>query len=251
MPRRKKRHKILIVNDDGIEGLGLKPLIKALQSLGDVTTLVPIRERSTSSHCLTLHKPLRLKTLGPRLHTLSGTPADCSRFGILQLMKQVDLVVSGINHGHNLGQDVLYSGTVAAAAEAALLGIPAIAASRGVGPGGYEACAAFTRKLAKQVLEKGLGTGSILNVNFPPVPSSRIRGMRLARLGDRVYDKKVTVRVDPRGDSYYWMAGRGVRNVLTNGTDVKAIFDRFIALTPLTLDTTDYSSLTELESWAL
>ena len=167
-------------------------------------------------------------------------------------MKQrVDLVVSGINRGHNLGQDVLYSGTVAAAAEAALLGIAAIAVSRGEGPGGYEAGAAFTRTLARRVLKDGLHPGDLLNVNIPPITASRIKGARLTRLGDRVYDKKVTVRVDPRGGSYFWMAGKRVRNVLAKGTDVAAIEDRCIAVTPLTLDTTDYKALAEMEAWNL
>jgi 5'-nucleotidase len=251
-PKRKKIQRILVVNDDGINGEGLRPLIKALKPLGRVTTLVPERERSTASHSLTLHKPLRLGDAPGGIHTLNGTPADCARFGVLCLMKEkVDLVVSGINRGHNLGQDVLYSGTVAAAAEASLLGVPAIAASRGLGPGGYEAGAAFIRKLARRVLKDGLPAGRVLNVNFPPISASRIRGARLTRLGDRVYDKKIVVRSDPRGGSYFWIAGRGVKNVLANGTDVRAVSERFIAVTPLTLDTTDYSALAEMETWAL
>lgn len=244
--------RILIVNDDGIHGEGLRPLIEALRQLGRVTTVVPERERSTASHSLTLHKPLRLTKVAGEIHTLNGTPADCARFGVLNLMKErVDLVVSGINRGHNLGQDVLYSGTVAAAAEATLLGIPAIALSRGLGPGGYEAGAAFARTLARTVLKEGLPRGRVLNVNFPPLPASRMRGVRLTRLGDRVYDKKIVVRTDPRGDSYFWMAGRRVKNVLADGTDVRAIADRCIAITPLTLDTTDYAGLADMEAWGL
>ncbi|MDE2292006.1 MAG: 5'/3'-nucleotidase SurE [Elusimicrobia bacterium] len=246
--------RILVVNDDGLHGDGLEPLRAALAPLGNVTVLVPERERSAASHCLTLHKPLRLRLARPGIHTLNGTPADCARFGILHMLRpRCDLVVSGINRGHNLGQDVVYSGTVAAAMEGTLLGVPSLAVSQGLrrGRADYQAAASFAALLAKRVLRGGLPRGVCLNVNVPPRPAERLKGWKAARLGERVYDKTVTMRTDPRGDAYFWLAGRRVSGLDVPGTDVAAVKDGFISVTPLRLDATDPRLLPALGRWRL
>lgn len=246
---RKKR--ILVVNDDGLHGEGLTPLREALASLGTVTAIVPERERSAASHCLTLHKPLRLKPHGPGLYAINGTPADCARIGVLHLMRSgVDLVVSGINRGHNMGQDVIYSGTVAAATEAAMLGVPAVAVSQGLkgGKGDYRAAAAFAVRLAKRLLahpQKGI----LLNVNVPALPPEAVKGWKTVRLGERLYDQNVAVRRDPRGDLYFWMAGRWVRGRDVPGTDIAAVRAGYVSVTPLSLDPTDVAALPKVAAW--
>lgn len=248
MPREKR---ILVVNDDGLHGEGLTPLREALKALGKVTAIVPERERSAASHCLTLHKPLRLKPHGPGLFAINGTPADCARIGVLHLMRAgVDLVVSGINRGHNLGQDVIYSGTVAAASEAALLGVPALAVSQGLkgGRGDYRAAAAFAVRAAKRLLA-GPKRGTLLNVNVPALSPEDVKGWKAVRLGERLYDQNVAVRRDPRGDHYFWMVGRWVRGRDLPGTDVAAVRAGYISVTPLRLDPTDAAALPKVAAW--
>lgn len=245
--------RILVVNDDGIHGPGLMPLVLALRRLGAVTVVVPERERSTASHALTLHKPLRLHEAASRIYTLSGTPSDCARFGILRLMKEkVDLLVSGVNRGHNLGEDVLYSGTVGAAYEGALLGIPSLAVSRGWGEAsGFQAAAAVTLRVARQLLRHVLPAGLCLNLNVPERPPARIRGVRVARLGKRVYSKDIAMRRDPRGRQYFWMMGRTVSGVSDPGSDIAAVEQGYAALTPLLVDMTDHRTMELLRQWRL
>ncbi len=251
--RRKKKH-ILVVNDDGVHGEGLKPLIDALSELGDVTTLVPEKERSAESHALTLHKPLRLRRIGPNFVRLNGGPADCARLGVLKLLKgKVDLIVSGINQGYNLGQDVVYSGTVAGAMEGALLDIPSFAISQGLKgrPGDYFKAALFARRLGAEVLRNGLPPGVILNVNVPVRPNPRGMQAHWTRLGRRLYTKTITKRRDPSGRSYYWLQGRSIRGVAEHGTDVAATQHGHIAVTPLSIDNTHVPSLTKLRGWKI
>lgn len=246
--------RILIVNDDGFHGEGIDPLRAALAALGTVTVLVPERERSAASHSLTLHKPLRMREGRPGVHTLNGTPADCARFGILHILRGAcDLVVSGVNRGHNLGQDVVYSGTVAAAMEAALLGVPAVALSQGISRGraDYTAAAAFAARISRRVLSAGLPAGVALNVNVPASGGRPPIGWKAARLGERLYDKTIAVRRDPRGGSYFWLAGRRVGGRNLPGTDVAAVKAGYIAVTPLRLDSTDRALLGKLDSWAV
>ena len=246
-----RQKRILVVNDDGLHGEGLNPLREALAPLGKVTAIVPERERSAASHCLTLHKPLRLKPHGPGLFAINGTPADCARIGVLHLMRAgVDLVVSGINRGHNLGQDVIYSGTVAAASEAALLGVPALALSQGLkgGRGDYRAAAAFAVRAAKRLLA-GPKRGTLLNVNVPALAPEDVKGWKIVRLGERLYDQNVAVRRDPRGDLYFWMVGRWVKGRDLPGTDVAAVRAGYISVTPLRLDSTDDAALPKVAAW--
>lgn len=243
--------RILVVNDDGVNGEGLEPLLAALAPLGRVTALVPERERSAASHCLTLHKPLRIRPHRMGILSVNGTPADCSRLGVIHLLKKrCDLVVSGINRGHNMGQDVFYSGTVAAALEGALLGVPAMAVSQGLkgGKGDYRAAAAFAARLAARLLAGGR-LPACLNVNAPALPPEKVKGWRSVRLGERVYDQVVHARRDPRGSDYFWMAGRWVRGRDLPGTDIGVVKAGYIAVTPLALDSTDRAAVGTVSQW--
>lgn len=247
-----KKPRILVCNDDGLHGPGLRPLIAAMRRLGAVTAVVPAQERSADSHSLTLHKPIRVYEASPRLFTLNGKPADCARLGILEIMKSnVDLVVSGINRGYNLGEDIVYSGTVAAAREATLLGLPAIAFSQDPASTDYRASAAFAATLAKLVLAKGIPRGICLSVNIPAPKAGKLKRALVTRLGKRIYSKEVTLRRDPRGGDYYWLAGSSVSSVFEPGTDVDAVSKGHISLTPLHIDVTDRPTMGLLKSWRL
>lgn len=240
----------MVTNDDGWSGPGLKPLIAAMNRLGQVTTCVPHQERSADSHSLTLHKPLRIHHASKNFYALNGSPADCARFGILEILKgKVDLVVSGINKGYNLGEDVIYSGTVAAAMEATLLGVPSIAFSQDQESPSFSQAAAYARKIARLALKQKLPEGIFLNVNFPNV--RKYRGAKAVSLGRRVYSKEVTKRLDPRGGHYYWLAGKTVEGVAARGTDVSGVADGFVSITPLRIDSTDEAMLQSLRSWPL
>ncbi|MBI5239316.1 MAG: 5'/3'-nucleotidase SurE [Elusimicrobia bacterium] len=247
-----RRPRILVTNDDGLHGPGLRPLIAAMQGLGTVFAVVPDQERSADSHSLTLHKPICVHRLPEGVVTVTGSPADCARFGVLREMKgAVDLVVSGINRGYNLGEDIIYSGTVAAAREARILGMPAIAFSQDPGQRSYEASAGFARDLACQVLKRGLPPGVILNVNFPSPKAGKFRGAAAARLGRRIYSNAINRRSDPCGRTYYWLGGSRARWVKLPGTDVAAVASGRVSLTPLHLDQTDRPMLAALKGWTL
>jgi len=246
-----RKPNILVTNDDGIHGPGLLPLARAMRQVGNVTIVVPREERSADSHSLTLHKPIRVHKVSRQIYTLNGSPADCARFGILEITgSKVDLVVSGINNGLNLGEDVVYSGTVAAAMEATLLTLPAIAFSQSRSDDvDYAFAARFAVKLARQVLKQGIPPGVCLNVNFPDPKRKNKKPPVAVRLGSRIYSKAVTKRADPRGDHYYWLAGKTVTGINAKGTDVAAISQGHISITPLHIDNTDHPMLTTLKSW--
>ncbi len=247
-----KRPKILVCNDDGIHGAGLAALVSAMRRIGQVTVSVPEHERSADSHSLTLHKPIRVRQVEKSVFTLNGSPADCARFGVLEILQQkVDLVVSGINRGYNLGEDVIYSGTVAAAMEATLLKVPAIAFSADPATVDYRPAAAFAQRLARQLLRKGLPLGVCLNVNFPVPPKGGFTSALPAKLGRRIYGTTITRRADPRGLEYFWLAGREVTGVDEPGTDVAAVSRANISVTPLKVDNTDAEFLKDLSHWKL
>ncbi|MBI5243837.1 MAG: 5'/3'-nucleotidase SurE [Elusimicrobia bacterium] len=249
---RSRRPRILVVNDDGIHGIGLLPLIAVLSGLGEVTAVVPERERSADSHCLTLRRPLRVTLLRPGLYMADGSPADCARIGALEIVKRPDLAVSGVNNGFNLGSDVIYSGTVAGATEATLLGIPALSVSRGQGrTQDFRPASELAGKIAAQILRRGLPQGVCLNLNVPPLSGRRLRGVRITALGRRIYGKKVTARRDPYGAPYYWLAGRYISGFPDKGTDVTAVRDGFASLTPLHVDNTHRPTLKLLKRWDL
>ncbi|MCB9759048.1 MAG: 5'/3'-nucleotidase SurE [Alphaproteobacteria bacterium] len=248
--------RILISNDDGIHAYGLDPLAEALAPLGEVWIVAPEREQSTQSHALTLHKPLRVRERDARRFAVSGTPADCVYMAVLHLMPEPPgLVVSGINRGGNLGNDVLYSGTVAAAMEACLFGLPAIAASLEVDwrvrarDHHWDTAASIVASLARDVLAHGLPRRTLLNLNVPDVPASQLKGIRATRMGIRHYENEVTERLDQRGQPYFWIGGTHVEFEAIAGTDGPAVEAGYASVTPLQADLTHPGALERLRDW--
>lgn len=236
---------ILVTNDDGIYGAGLRPLMKILESLGNVTTVVPDQERSGASHSITLHKPFRIHEVEPRLFFTNGTPADCVKYAVRHMFKgKVDLIVSGINSGPNLGNDVVYSGTVAGAREGAMLGISSFAVSVAeLANGDFDQAAVVAGRIADNLLAMAVPLCRVyLNVNVP----RGAKGMMLTAVGTRIYDEKVACRTDPRGKKYYWLAGRFVSGKHHEGTDITAVSNGFVSVTPLHLDPTAYNEFNRL-----
>lgn len=238
---------LLVTNDDGIHAAGLAALASALDDLGDVHVLAPEREQSACGHALTLHRPLRVEQVRDRWWSVNGTPSDCVNLAVLGFLPSPPvLIVSGINHGGNLGDDVTYSGTVSAAMEGTLLGVPSIAVSLLEG-GDVATAGRVARLVASRVLVEGLPPKTLLNVNVPPVTP---RGARMTRLGHRVYDAKIVEQRDPRGRVHYWIGGGEPRWESLEGTDMAAIHDGFVAITPLHLDLTHHRALAQLADWS-
>ncbi|MGA0164335.1 MAG: 5'/3'-nucleotidase SurE [Bdellovibrionota bacterium] len=249
--------RILVSNDDGFFTDGIAELARALERLGEVWVVAPDREQSASGHSLTLHRPIRAKPVrkDKRIYAVDGTPTDCVNVAINRLMPtKPDIVVSGINRGANLGDDVTYSGTVAAALEAALLGVPAIAVSAVENENDefrYEAAADFAAYLAEKVVRHKLDPGMVLNVN---VPSETVMGERrcvICKMGKRVYDSVLEERIDPRGRPYYWVGGSSVKSQIDPDTDCEAADKKRISVTPIQLDMTKYSFLPKMSLWDL
>ncbi len=237
---------ILVSNDDGIQSEGIRCLETALASLGEVYTVAPDQEQSAVSHSLTLHRPLRIDEVGPRRFAVNGTPTDCVHLAVKGFLNlRPDVVVSGINKGPNLGDDVTYSGTVAAALEGALLGIPAIAVSLVTfsSPYRFEAAAEFSALLAEAIVGPRFPSDSLLNVNVPNLPRDRIRGYRYTRQGKRHYADHIEMRTDPRGRKYYWIGGDDLGFDPIEGSDCVAIHDDYISVTPLRGDLTHHAAL--------
>ncbi len=252
---------ILISNDDGIYGPGLKPLINALRPLGRVIAVVPDSERSAASHSITLHKPFRVQTLPMQLpngkiihlYTTNGTPSDCIRFGVLELLKnkKPDLIVGGINLGPNMGEDTVYSGTVAVAREGAMMNVDSFAVSVLSGSDkDFESAARASYRIAKTLLKKHLPSGVFLNVNVPSLPNNKVP-IAYTRLGKRVYGKVIPSGVDPRGQTYYWLAGDMPKGIPAPGTDMAAVKDRKVSVTPLSVDTTLAPFLPIISRWKI
>jgi 5'-nucleotidase len=248
--------RILITNDDGVHADGLFALKVALAPLGDIFVIAPERPRSAAAHAITLHKPVRLNKValrdGSEAFAVSGTPADCVVLGSQAVMDgAVDIVVSGVNHGPNLGWDVHYSGTVAAAKEAAMTGHAAIAISvASYAPGiSFTAAAAFAAILASRLAERPLPIGTVVNVNVPDLPASEIAGIAVTYQGPRQYVDRYERRTDPAGRDYYWLGGTPADARAPEGSDVRAIADNKIAITPLHLDMTAYDMLDMMREW--
>lgn len=243
---------ILVTNDDGIHSPGITVLAEHLAQLGRVVVVAPDRERSAVGHSLTLHSPLRAEEIRPRVYAVDGTPTDCVNLGIHGLLAdRPALVVSGINRGGNMGDDITYSGTVAAAMEATMMGVPAFAISLESGP--FEAAeftmaARFAAILGEAMLHRRLPPDTFLNVN---VPVGTPEGVRLTRQGKRIYGDVVIEKVDPRGRKYYWIGGGELGFQDVEGTDFHAVHSRCISVTPLHLDLTNYRSFDELADWNL
>ena len=250
-----ERPLILLSNDDGINARGLGALAERLADLGDLLVVAPDRERSATSHAFTMSRPIRVEQVRPGWYSIDGTPVDCVYLGVLELApRRPSLLVSGINHGLNLGSDVFYSGTVACAVEAAIRGVPAIAMSLDChhrasgGAAGFGAAATFAHALARATLVEGLPEGTLLNVNVPAGAPSRYR---FTRLGKRLYRDQVEPRDDLRGRRYYWLGGPPVGVGDVEGTDGRAMTDGMVSVTPLGLDLTHGGLLQRLPGWRL
>lgn len=245
--------RILISNDDGISARGLIALAEAIAPLGEVWVVAPEHEQSATSHSLSLHRPLRIRKHQERWFGVDGTPADCVYVAVNHLMKSGPpvLVLSGINHGPNLADDVIYSGTVAAAMEGCILGFPAIAFSLATRRTfDFEHAIPFARSLVKTALESTIPARMLLNVNIPAY--GPVAGYEVTRLGRHNYDADVVEKEDPRGRHYYWIGGTGYEHVNEPGTDVTAVLDeRRASITPLMLDLTQHAFLAPLKGWTL
>jgi len=250
---------ILVTNDDGVLAPGLFALVKEMRQLGKVYVLAPDRNWSGGGHVKTLDRALRVREVrlidDTPAYASDGAPSDCVALGTLGYFKErIDLVVSGINVGANLGHDVTYSGTVTAAMEAGIAGVPGIAVSleipeKHIGEVEFGPAARTTRTIIQRVIENGLPPEILLNVNIPFLRDEEIRGFRLTRQGLRVYHSRLDERIDPRGNPYYWIGGDAPTGVPEPGTDIGALADGFISVTPLQLDLTAYRVLADLNSW--
>jgi len=244
--------RILISNDDGVYAPGLQSLRKELSRDHEVWVVAPLDEKSTSGHSLTLHTPLRMIEVEKKVFGVSGSPADSVLMAFSEVLtRKPDLIISGINRGANLGQDVFYSGTVSAAREAVMHGYPALAVSLAVKFGKpnvdlkahYDSAAKITRKLIKKLTLNDFPKGVLLNLNVPDLPLSRIKGVQIVRQGTRHYSGGIVRRTDHRGRKYYWVGGKYKGFKELKGTDVTAVASRYAALCPHKLDTTDTSSM--------
>lgn len=253
-----ERAHILITNDDGLAAPGLMALAEALSKIGRLSIVAPNRNWSASGHAKTMHKPLRadqgaLPNKMPAVVT-TGCPADAIALGLMGLAEgPVDLVVTGINSGANLGHDVTYSGTVTAAMEGTIAGIPSFAISLDSKEpeADYSVAAAFAAQLAQALLRQGLPANTLLNANVPALPSPQIRGVKITRMGLRIYRDELIHRTDPFGRPYYWIGGEPPTGVPDSGTDVWALEEGYISVTPLQLDFTAYPLVEELANWDL
>jgi 5'-nucleotidase len=243
----------LVTNDDGVQSPALEQLRERLSALGKVSVVAPDRNQSATSQALTLHRPLRIHALGDDTYSVDGTPADCVLVAFHgDLIERPTFVVSGINHGPNMGEDVFYSGTVAAAIEGALQGVPALAASLVTRqPTDFSEPAGMVVDLVRRILERGCPPRLLLNVNFPFRPRAELAGLRLTRLGSRVYQDTLVRKVDPRGRDYYWIGGEDPIWRPEPGTDFHAVHAGFVSVTPMHLDLTDASALADMQGWPL
>jgi 5'-nucleotidase len=245
---------ILVTNDDGIASPALYGLREELASLGRVFIVAPDRDQSATSHSLTLYRPMRIDRQGEDVYAIDGTPTDCvlaATHGLLPVAP--DLVVSGVNRGPNMGDDVFYSGTIAAAIEGALQGLPALALSlvTAAGPADFSYACRFARSLVDTVIERGMPPKSVLNVNVPARPAAEIQGVKITKLGQRAYDDSLIERVDPRGRTYYWIGGDAPVWQPNPESDYLAVHEGYVSVTPLHLDLTDNALRAKLEAWQL
>jgi 5'-nucleotidase len=246
---------VLITNDDGIDAPALMPLKQAIDRVADTVVFAPDRNWSASGHPKTMHKPLRVTPVtlpdGSLGYSSTGAPPDCVALAWLGIIeRKIDLVVSGINIGPNLGYDVFYSGTVAAAVEGVINGIPAVALSNdSFTVPDYEHPSAFAARLVEQVGRHGLPADTFLNVNFPAIPWEDVQGISITRLGRRVYRDELVTRDDPRGRPYHWIGGEPPGGVPDRGTDIGAVGEGYVSITPVHLDMTAYHFREDLKRW--
>lgn len=244
--------RVLVTNDDGYLAPGIRMLARAAESFGTVHVVAPDREQSASSHSLTLHHPLRVRQARDGVHIVDGTPTDCVVLALGDLLPESpDFVLSGVNHGPNLGDDVFYSGTVAAAMEATILGIPAVSLSYG----GFDTDvmdaweSVVLRLLQQLILRDDFPEATLLNVNLPPVRPDEVEGVRVTTLGRRAYMDSLTRARDPNGREYFWIGGGESRWWGGEDSDFRAIHSAMISVTPLHLDLTNYRLIQEIGQW--
>ena len=245
--------KILLSNDDGVHSAGLKALHDALSDEHEVVVVAPDRERSAAGHSLTLHHPLRVVEVSQRWFSVDGTPTDCVHLALNGLLSgpKPELVVAGINMGANLGSDITYSGTVAAAFEGTLSGVPSIAVSLvSRGPFEFAPAATFSARLVGEVARRGLPEDTLLNVNVPDLPGDRIRGVRVTRQGKSFYGEAIVEKVDPRGRKYFWIGGGDAEWAREGDTDLDAAHEGFISITPLHLNLTNETAHQAMSEWS-
>jgi len=247
--------KILISNDDGINSEGIIALAEELKKIGDVTIVAPLTEQSAVGHAITMKYPLRVtevfrdnKFFG---YAVDGTPADCVKMGVRNIMKESpDIVISGINHGSNAAINIIYSGTVSAAREAAIMDIPAIAVSvASHTPKHFDYAAKFSCELVKHVIEKGIPNGTLLNVNVPDLPEEEIAGVLITQQGKSKWDDFYEERIDPYGNKYFWLMGKLVETDNNLDKDHFAVINKYVSVTPIHFDLTDYKTFNELKNW--
>jgi 5'-nucleotidase len=250
--------RIMVANDDGITAPGLRALALALAKEHEVYVMAPDRERSAMGHALTLHRPLTAEShnLHPSIAgawAVTGTPSDCVKLGVGALMKEPpDIIVSGINRGPNLGTDVLYSGTVSAALEGVINGFPAVAFSLATFTDqGYERAADFAASLVKQLAERTLPPKFLLNVNLPALEGDSYAGVKITKLGVRKYQDVFEHRTDPRGRTFYWLAGEAIESGEDADSDVVAVRANYVSITPIQYDMTYYPMLDPIKGWGL
>ena len=255
--RKKKRLRILVSNDDGIDAQGIGALVRQLKRVGDVTVVAPDRQQSAVGHAITMNHPLRVKSFykdGKFFgYAVEGTPADAVKLAVRALLKhKPDILVSGINHGSNTAISVLYSGTVSAATEGTILGIPSIAVSLTTfRPADFSFAAKFSAKIVKLVAKNGLPKGTLLNINIPPLKEKEIRGVLVTRQGKSVWDDTFDARRDPANKEYYWLTGALIEADEGQDVDQWAISHDCVSITPIQYDLTDYGMVDVLKRWGL
>lgn len=247
--RKSKAPILLLTNDDGFYSEGIEALFARLHDLGQIFIVAPDREQSATSLSLTLHHPLRIKHIKSHTFAVSGTPADCIYLAVQELLpRKPDLIISGINHGPNLGQqDISHSGTAAGAKQGTFLQVPSMAVSLKRDASGhfdFSYAADFTHKMAQHVLNEGLPSGITLNINIPPPP---IKGIKLAKLGQKRYNPEIVVKKDPRNRTYYWIGTGNPKEIGDKDSDVMLFKKGFLTITPLHADSTDFAALNSPE----
>ncbi len=251
-PLELRRARILVSNDDGIEAHGLKLLVKLARSFSDdVWVCAPEAEQSGASHSLTIARPLRIRKLGAKRYAVDGTPTDCVLLAVNGFMRdrKPDLMFSGINAGGNMGEDVIYSGTVAAALEATLLGVPAIAFSQHAASGAdfqWLTATKYAPRVVRRLVAEGWPSNTLMNVNFPDVPPSKVKGIHVTAQGRRKIGDNLVERLDPRGRPYYWIGPMRDEQRTRRGSDVKAVVDGYVSVTPVFFDLTSRRVLARL-----
>jgi 5'-nucleotidase len=246
---------ILLSNDDGVHAEGLKALKHEIEKIAEVCVVAPDRERSASGHSLTIHKPLKVSEIEDGVYSVSGTPTDCVAVGLEKIVKtRPSMIIAGINHGPNLGDDITYSGTVAVAMEGTILSIPSIAVSLNMANGEeahFKTAAVMASRVASFVLKRSLPYDTLLNINVPNVPLEEVKGMKFSRQGKRVYDGAIRDIESPWGDTYYWIGGGTPYWEHGDDTDITIVKDGYVSITPLHLDLTNYWAMDFLtEQWS-